>query len=148
MHLRIAMPGYVADNIRSIEAQAPCESSILQAQAQRDSSNSNCNWDWAVCERWELCTYHRPQMIVLVHVLWFFIFFLHLFFVCVRCFPIGIFISLVFPRAVGWFVLVFLSPVLLDSDERCNSNQCMERRGACLSLNHDSLPAREDAIAT
>ena len=51
-----------------------------------------------------------------VVVLYFFFFF-----VCVRCFKIDILISLVFPRAVGWFVLVFLSPVLLDSDERCNS---------------------------
>ena len=51
--------------------------------------------------------------------------FLPSFFFCVcfvRCFPIDIFISLVFPRAVGLFALVFLSPVLLDSDERCNSS--------------------------
>ena len=51
--------------------------------------------------------------------------FLPSFFLCVcfvRCFPIDIFISLVFPRAVGLFALVFLSPVLLDSDERCNSS--------------------------
>ena len=40
----------------------------------------------------------------------------------VRCFPIDIFISLVFPRAVGLFALVFLSPVMFDSDERCNSS--------------------------
>ena len=44
-------------------------------------------------------------------------------FVLVCCFPIDIFISPVFPRAVGLFALVFLSPVLLDSDERCNSIQ-------------------------